>query len=700
MSERPSIYLKKVANELADLIASGSDTDETVRTLPEQKLELLEGNSSEKQSNGYTHTSPSLTPEERVGIWKATIKNGNKYFVRDPRYQDEFGFWASAQNIPPKSMKTRILLLGESTARGFLYDPYFNPALCLSGILNKEFTPNGVEVIDLAKTNILFKEFKELCSSGLILQPDAVVIFAGNNWLNSISHSDDDVDEMLKIMETKYRFKAMKSFLEEKCRKLVVGFIQYIVTLLKEMRIPLVLVIPEFNLLDWKSNAAQRILLWSGIETGKWLELKAEANRALISGDIARAECSTREMIALNESNPLGYELMAQCKLKSGQLKEARHYLELAQDTSVFRKMNAPGIISIIRDTMREEASRYQIPVVDLPVEFNRFLSGGIPGKELFIDYCHLTDEGIRLATAFTAQKLIFLLKNKDISREKFKQIDNLPGIEVRAAAHFFAAIHNAHKGQPYENLYYHCLRAINLSRSVTDLFLNYIDMACRCIPWHLSKSFETLIESGRLSQYSALVQPTAQPIMDIDLVNAMVNALKTIGINIEDKIEMLRINEHGIQNGKINLLKSYYHLTSYHASPVVTKRYYQAFEPESSFFLVAEDSVDIKLLLTCRSPNIDSDDAQISIKVNEYDASQLNVKISRTWETHSLYLPRTFVKSGINIIKIEWALNLNFNGNQLNNKYPQKKVDLLKKMMYPVYGEIHMFSASIMACE
>jgi len=81
-------------------------------------------------------------------------------------------------------VKRRVLLIGESVARGYLYDPEFTPALALEKIVEPHFGDDGIEVIDLARTNLGYK-VRELAIAALPLEPDMAIIFAGNNWNTS-----------------------------------------------------------------------------------------------------------------------------------------------------------------------------------------------------------------------------------------------------------------------------------------------------------------------------------------------------------------------------------------------------------------------------------------------------------------------------------------------------------------------------------
>lgn len=70
-----------------------------------------------------------------------------------------------------------VLLVGESVAAGYLCAPGHTPAGVLAGLLP------GHEVIDLAKANESLTELVTTVADGMQLEPDIVVMWAGNNWM-------------------------------------------------------------------------------------------------------------------------------------------------------------------------------------------------------------------------------------------------------------------------------------------------------------------------------------------------------------------------------------------------------------------------------------------------------------------------------------------------------------------------------------
>src|SRR5262245_297280 len=71
---------------------------------------------------------------ETIAIWRRTLVDGERVFVRDATLDDDL-FWSAAARIGPKTRR-RIVLLGESVARGAYLDPLFNCASALQTYLD------------------------------------------------------------------------------------------------------------------------------------------------------------------------------------------------------------------------------------------------------------------------------------------------------------------------------------------------------------------------------------------------------------------------------------------------------------------------------------------------------------------------------------------------------------------------------------
>src|ERR1700761_5896069 len=167
-----SELLKSFANSLAKLASSG-DNHHLIRSLQLAGLfgepqSLANGAAPQDRPSGYGHAS-------RVGIWERKAQNGSPHFVRTMDTADEWNMWANQGRIEAKGSKRRIVLIGESVARGYLYDPLFTPARVLELILRPHFPVGGVEVVDLARLNLSRTQLTDLVNSALLLEPDALV---------------------------------------------------------------------------------------------------------------------------------------------------------------------------------------------------------------------------------------------------------------------------------------------------------------------------------------------------------------------------------------------------------------------------------------------------------------------------------------------------------------------------------------------
>src|SRR5215208_4815961 len=182
--DRPPESLKTFANRTAQ-VAMSDDSAQMVRLLRLSGLLALP----------TTQTQAAETNPDHVGIWERKVENGKTCFVRRMEAMNEWLMWANVGRIEARGSKRRVVFIGESVARGYLYDPEFNPALALRIILEAQFGADEIEVVDLARTNLAY-EVRELAIAALQLEPDVAIIFGGNNWsvstptLNDIAKLD------------------------------------------------------------------------------------------------------------------------------------------------------------------------------------------------------------------------------------------------------------------------------------------------------------------------------------------------------------------------------------------------------------------------------------------------------------------------------------------------------------------------------
>jgi hypothetical protein len=167
--------------------------------------------------------------------------------------------------------------------------------------------------------------------------------------------------------------------------------------------------------------------------------------------------------------------------------------------------------------------------------------------------------------------------------------------IPKKAMAHFSAAIYNAHHGQPARIIQYHCTQAVKLSHSVVQTMLDYLDFATRITSSVLCESFHRIIAADTLKQYEggiALTHPRGKKLLDVQLVDAISEALGLVGVNIKEQVTELRVKEHSVQGEGVDLLNSFYNRACYDdfgADPVSAN--FQVRSTTSQFWFLTDQS-------------------------------------------------------------------------------------------------------------
>lgn len=656
ITTRPTEDLKILATDLARSLASDSIDEKTAYNMLAQL-----GYPVTEEPPAYD-PADDYKPEGNIGIYYPEVIDGKVWFNRNIKYKEAWTLFANVQSIPPKGDKKRVVLLGESVARGFLLDPGYTPAGVLETLLNSSAAGEGeFEVVDLAETNLGMEGIRRRFMECMMLQPDLVIFLAGNNWRSdmevTVVNDPTHYKKLSAAIEQHGGIVGIKGVLEELFETVVLTFISFVSDLAASNNVSVLFAIPEFNLMDCRATPCEKFITkLPGEDTRQWVEARKQAQTALAAGKIDEAEKHAATMIALDPTHPSGFEILADCKVAKEEYAAARDHLETARDSALFcRTDSKPRIYRVIRKTILENAARYNLHVVDIPAVFEEHLKGKVPGRDMFLDYCHFSVEGIQVAMEAVANKVLSVLEGPGVTvqvKSKMIQPDN----QVQAMAHLFAAIHNAHWGQSYGILYYHCTKALQYSKDLAKTMIYYCDMMTRRTTNTLCKTFEILVSNFQLDRYvHALRNPRNQKGMELDLVNAMVAALKNVGINLTNYINDLRAKEHSVTNQKINLLKSYYHVTSYDEYHGTKAAFFQARDSQSKFFLLGKKDLPILFSLTLRVPCPAGETAKVTIVVNDVPVSEISV--SDKWSDHTISVSGDVSMDGVNVITIHWPV-------------------------------------------
>lgn len=632
---------------------------------------------------------------DTVGIWKKKILNGSEVYQRDIEKYSEWHSWANVNQLPSKSDKKRIVLLGESVARGYFYAPKYSVAKELEAVLAKSNAFNGVEVIDLSKNSLLIDELQELTQACVQLKPDQIVVFAGNNWVHKLYDeiNAEDHKKFIEIYE-KQGYHGVKAHTENIFEKFVQQYLKVLVKTSKIYNIPLVIIVPGFNLLDWKSDAEEKILTrLPKNQIQEWITAKKDAEEALANNNHEEFNAAAERMIAFDPSNPTGFEYLAQSYLHQGRIEAARKCLDESKDTILFGRgiSPKPRCLKVIRDLLIQKATQQNIPYIDLYDVFADEYPNKVAGKELYLDYCHLSEEGIKLAMKYTSKAIIESLTDKKIPLTSIPDSAIKPSNATAAIAHFCAAIHNAHFSQPTYVLEYHCKKAVALYPEIKDVMLQYMDFTSHKTSTILCGSFEKIIVDGQMEQYEggmSLIHPTGKKLIDIELLDAIVVALKSIGHNYENELMKVRISEHGIKEKETNLLASFYKLKGYNSyNTTIFRNYVQVRNTTQEFQIIATGKDDLVANFIYRTPSYIKE-GKIHISINSITQKLPAVALSSTWNEVGLQIPSEYLTEGVNKITIEWLVSY-----KSEDFIAVTKAETAMDLFFPVLGEIYEFT-------
>lgn len=641
-----------------------------------------------------------------LGVWRRTRPGAHDPFVRRMDSRADWFYWADKERIEPKRCKRRVVLLGESVARGYLYDPAFTPASVLEGMLKSYLGEDEVDVVDLAKSNLSLQQLKGLAGQCLALSPDMVVIFAGNNWRMHITEPDiPHVDSLLR----RGGVPAMQSFLDARRQQAVRQFTEQVNGLLNARGVPVIWVVPEFNLVDW-ADPVSNVPHLTGQGNKEWRVWCEQAEAAMRVRDLGRAEQCAEQMVNLDGgSNAIPLRILVECRRAKGDLQGARRYLEMCRDADgrdpAFSY--SPRVASSIQIALRAAASGPNAAVIDLPEIFRQHLNDALPDRRIFLDYCHLTAEGITVAMAAVSSKALKLLTGQSIPRQDIQGRVAPPSAKVEGKASFLAAVHNAHFYQGPAIVQYWCARALQLWPECARIMRSLVDFQTRRTPIMACKSAINLFENDELDTLRYLLHRGGKQRLDLVLSEAIVKSVHAAGLDIGKEVADLRAAEHSITNGPKELTDFYYSSTMLGPSERcwTTKSFAQnralhciyalAFWDTSRFVFFGEKGRPIGLRVTYRVPSVSKSGGIIDIAVNGHRVAEAPVE--RTWQTLEVSVLGNCAANGLNEIVLAWP-----DGDHCPEAALNEAADAVAARRLPhfyrVFGEIHslvVFDAS-----
>lgn len=672
------IERRGVAQKYARLLYENSNDVQAIDEC-RKNLGLKSSESQETTSQIIEH----LPKGENIGIWHKETKN-SEYYTKDTRYKNEYNYWCRNKKIPARKKGKRIVLIGESVARGFLYDPYFTPAKYLEYLLNYYTEEKDYEIIDLAKLGMTIEILIRTIKQCLELKPDLIILFAGNNFRESIFLSEQNKKEYILSMKQNNQIHQIYQIIEKKMDDFIAELFLTIKNINKKNDIPFLYIIPEFNLKDWKSNYYEKEQYLITNNSSKWNNLFRHAEMAFESEDFKTARNNYLKLIDMNPIYTYAYEKIGKTYEMEQERKNARSWYEKARDSRYLNWSRASVCTAAIRDKIIKYANQCNCTILNLQEKFCELMPESIPGKNLFLDNCHMSSKGIMISMQLAADNIAKILKNKPINSTVFADA-NGPDNMVEANARFFAAIYNAHIGaQSFDSLCEDIEQAYKYNPQISQLMINYLNLAVKKIPWVLNKDYEELLSE----HFTIMAQMDECRILDIPLCNAMLTVLKQeAGIDIISQINSMRIENFGPHNGKVNMLEPYFRENSYVKSVGETfyehnaeKQLFVRFTgPITTFHLISSQACSLRASIVMR---IIKKNQVAKIFVN--DNYVIDLWVTDCWTGHEFIINNKYLRDdGLNQLVIYWPET-----DQVNEK--NSDLIMLNKCLY---GEIVQFN-------
>jgi lysophospholipase L1-like esterase len=604
----------------------------------------------------------------------------------------------------------RVAFFGESVAAGYLYAPQLTPAGVLEDQLRAAGGDANFEVIDLARTNETLAGLLATVRASLQIHPDVLVLFAGNNWnlletpeVSPYAPSVQARQEVAAALRAEGLAGPVR-LARERLRASVEAVFHEIALLAWSVVIPVVVVIPEVNLGDWENRQPVPWLPGDGV--ARWHRLYKEAVGHLEQGDAAAAEATARALLDLDGGVcPTSWRILARARQARGDLagaaEAARQEVDAAR-YSTLAFLGAPQATPEVQELLREMVKRHGLLSIDLPKTFAAHTGSPLPDRRLFLDYCHLTAEGMRVAMAPVAETVLRVsgLVERPPDWRALAGRAARVSPEAEATARLGAAIHSAHRlltvGSKAPLLEHWCAAALEASPGTESTLLDLVEARSAPCPAVLTAAQQR----NAASPYRLLLQHGWQwDHLDADVIAAI---RKVLGRETEIDRRLLafhRLRDEGTELARPPFFFLWEPLERFYPEvmsfeDLSTPAYLRSPWPETSFALLCEADRNIELDLTLRlppSPGMAERRGEVTVLVNGQAAG--SVAATERWTRSQLRLSFSCLRFGLNRLTLAWPAPPPPAGDPLAAAIGRLELGQAADL-HPVLGEIFSLAA------
>ncbi len=401
-----------------------------------------------------------------LGVWQAERDGRGVALRRRELPPSKLVGWADVDFVPPAGDARRVVLVGESSARGL------DCTDVLARMLDAA-APGGFQCVNLMKTGGSVEELRRLTGQLPLARPEVVVLVAGNDWTGP---PRPIAPATRAILGDAWRAGGYAALRRAYVTEVVLPRTRQVLDALVELHSAggprIVVMIPEFNLPGWAPPADIEVPMLEPDALRHWYDLYDEAV-------VARGERRFTDVALLAErlrlldggTSPIPGYLHATAAIAQNDGKTARAGLEDSRDTLVgLGVWHTPRILRDVQEALADLAHEHDFPCVDLRVVLDSAELPGMPSPDYLYSYCHLSDHGMEKAMAAIADAVL------DHPTGSTPTGDGIPP-EIRGAAHLTAAVFGALFGNPAELVTPRLRAAVAADPRVTEYLAALLDV-------------------------------------------------------------------------------------------------------------------------------------------------------------------------------------------------------------------------------
>lgn len=577
-----------------------------------------------------TRQQPDGPAADRVGVWQAERGAGGVALRRPALPAHKLVGWADVDHVPPAGDARRVVLIGESSARGL------DSTSVLARMLEMA-APGGYQCVNLMRTGGHVEQLIRLAGQLPLAHPDVVVLVAGNDWTAPpVSFPAAVRHKLVDAWRTGAYPAIRRTYIDEVVLPRARRLLDQLATLDADGGTKVVVMIPEFNLPGWTPPADVEVPALPADALRRWYDLYDEALAACAERrwpDVERAV--DRQRLLDNGTSPIPGYLLASAAMAQGDGTATRAALEDSRDALVgIGVWHTPRMLRDIQELLAGFAADHDFPVVDVRSVLDSEHLPGMPDPAYLYSYCHLSDIGMEKAMAAIADAILDRPLGSTPHGHRVEP-------SVRGAAHLTAAVFGALFG--------------NTADRILPLLRAAIDADPHTATTSLTALLDVLEGAGPMWCHAAVATLAASPLVHTLFGPPMMKSdhppeLWTLRACLGEVLQ----RTPGTVTADVDLLASPDGAGHRPANLTAKRGYRQATTRTQTLAFALDRPRHGRLLVTYRMPHAAAD-TTARVSLNEQPVGTLAA--SKAWSGSELALRRECTRAGVNHVAVRWPV-------------------------------------------